>query len=104
MYFPRRPIDSMRIPATASTNSSGSGWRTMVGKASSQRTIVRPTRCGLRSATMVSTSGSSGTNDRELLHVVPVRPLLHLHLDTVLQLVGTGQYARHFLRELVDIR
>src|SRR5438445_612029 len=97
MYLPRRPTDSIRIPTTASMNSSGSGWRTMVGNASSHRTMVRPTRCGRRSATIVSTSGNSGTDDRELLHVRPVRTDLHLYLDAGLELIGAGHDARHLL-------
>src|SRR6266571_4805114 len=36
----------------------------MVGKRSSQLTMVRPTRCGRRSDAIVSTSGSSGTSER----------------------------------------
>src|SRR5439155_25905797 len=100
MYLPRRPTESIRIPTTASTNSSGSGCRTIVGKLSSHRTMVRPTRCGRRSATMVSTSGSSGTHDRELFHVGPVRPDLHLDLDPGLELVRAGHDARNFLGEL----
>src|SRR5256885_13867408 len=106
MYLPRRRSDSMRRPATPSTNSSGSGWRTIVGKRSSQRTIVRPTRCGLRSAAMVSTSGSSGTSgadDRELLHVGPVGPDLRLDLDAGLELVGTGHHPGHRLGESFDL-
>src|SRR5712692_4117202 len=103
MYFPRRPTDSICMPATAAMNSSGSGWRTMVGNASSHRVIVRPTRCGRRSATIVSTSGSSGTYDRQLFHVGPVRPDLHLDLDAGLELVRPGHDARHLFRELVDL-
>src|SRR2546430_12228427 len=103
MYLPRRPTDSMRWSTTASMNSSGSGCRTIVGKLSSQRVIVRPTSCGRRSAAIVSTSGNSGTDDSQLFHVGPVRACLHLDLDARLELVGAGHDARHFLRELVEL-
>src|SRR5487761_1103125 len=104
MYFPRRPTKVIRIPTIESTNTSGSGWRTMVGKRSSQRRNVRPTRCGRRSAAMVSTSGSSGTDDCQFLHVCPVGPDLGLDLDSRLQLIGACHDARHLLGELIDLR
>src|SRR5579864_8723590 len=107
MYLPRRPSASMSIPATASTNISGSGCRTIVGKASSARSMVRPTRCGRRSLTIVSTSGSSGTsgaNDRELFHIGPVGACFRLDLDPGLELVCAGHDARHLLRKLVELR
>src|SRR5213592_138347 len=104
MYLPRRPTESIRIPTTASTNSSGSGCRTIVGKLSSHRTMVRPTRCGRRSATMVSTSGSSGTHDRELFHIGPVRADSGLDLDPGLELVGARHDPGHLLRKLVELR
>src|SRR5229473_2616547 len=127
MNFPRRPTASMRRPVIESMKVSGSGCRTMDGNRSSQRTIVRPTRCGRRSATIVSTSGSSGTklpphlwggrraqragrggsapkghstsdaHHRKLSHVRPVGPDLGLHLDPGVELVRAGHDARHRL-------
>src|SRR5207248_9335568 len=106
MYLPRRFTESMRSPATRSTKSSGSGWRTMVGKRRSQRTMVRPTRCGRRSLAMVSTSGSSGKSGpdhRELFHVRPVGADLGFDLDSRPELIGPGHNPRHGLREAVDL-
>src|ERR1700686_965017 len=103
MYFPRLLTSAIRLPATLSMKTSGSGCRTMVGKSSSQRAMVRPARCGLRSATIVSTSGSSGTYHRELFHVRPVRADFRLDLDARLQLVRAGHDARHLLGKLIDL-
>src|ERR1700682_1292846 len=101
MYFPRLLRPAIRMPATASMNSSGSGCRTMPGNISSQRTMVRRARCGRRAATMVSTSGSSGTYDRELLQIRPVRPELRLDLDARLELVRARHDPRHLLGDLI---
>src|SRR5437660_9386951 len=132
MNFPRRPTPSMRRPVIESMKRSGSGWRTIAGNRSSQWTMVRPTRCGRRSATMVSTSGNSGTtslplaphpvgsspprsagewgdtqssnaNHGELSHVRPVRTDLRLHLNTRLELVRAGHDSRHRLGKAVDL-
>src|SRR2546428_7852357 len=104
MNFPRRPTPSIVRPVIESMNTSGSGCLTIDGNRSSQRSIVRPTRCGLRSATMVSTSGSSGTDDRELLHIGPVGADLRLDLDARLELVRARHDAWHLLGELVELR
>src|SRR4029077_7527244 len=127
MYFPRRRKLSIFRPAIESTNSSGSGWRTRDGKRRSHWTMVRPTRCGRRSATMVSTSGSSGINSpprsagrwraapegptklgscpyqRQLAHVGPIRAYLRLHLDPGLELIGAGHDARYRLGETIEL-
>src|ERR1700681_1561974 len=104
MYFPRLLTAAMRMPATESMKTSGSGCRTMVGKISSQRTMVRPVRWGRRSATIVSTSGNSGTHYRQLFHVGPVGTDLGLDLYPGLELIGSGHDARHLFRELIHLR
>src|ERR671936_507884 len=119
MYLPRRVSASILRPATPALNSSASGCRTIAGNSDSTSTIRRPTRCGRRSAAIVSTSGSSGTlaivgagmtgpagrgkprhlraDYRQLLHVSPVGPVLGLDLDAGLQLVSAGHDPRHHL-------
>src|SRR2546426_8451463 len=104
MYFPLLLIASILRPVTPAANAGGDGCLTIAGKRRSQPTIVRPTRCGRRSAVMVSTSGSSGNDRRQLGHVGPVMADARLHLDAGQELVGVGHHPWHDLAETVLLR